>query len=54
MTALLAQEGGTASATKEAKSRTWVRLFVSFNLKTSQGLNVFEILTHIDALVNQE
>lgn len=53
-TALMIQEGGIANATKEAKTRTCVHLFVSFNLKTTKGLNEFKILVHSDALVNQE
>jgi len=38
------QEGGTASETEEARMRPWVRLFVSLNLKTTQGLNEFKNL----------
>lgn len=52
--ALKVQEGAMARASKEAKTRTWVCLFVSFYLKTTQGLNTFKILACSNDLVNQE
>lgn len=54
ITALPIHEGGIANATKEAKTITWVHLFVSFNLKTTKGLNELKILACSNALVNQK